>query len=150
MRYLKSIRCMKRYLSADNLTNLMWWVGGSYGVHWDSKGHIGAMMSMDKGAIVNVSRRHKLNVGSSTESELVSIADVLGVMIWCKYFTEAQGYMIDNNLLYQDNKLTILLANNGRMPAGKASRHIHHRFFLITDKIEKGDVSVKHRGTEEM
>ena len=107
-------------------------------------------MSMGKGAIVNVSRRHKLNAGSSTESELVSIADVLGVMIWCKYFMEAQGYTIDNNLLYQDNKSTILLAKNGRMSAGKASRHIHHRFFLITDKIEKGDVSVEHRGTKEM
>ena len=111
---------------------------------------LGAMMSMGKGAIVSVSRKHKLNVGSSTESELVSIADVLGVMMWCKYFMEAQGYTIDNNLLYQDNKSTILLAKNGRMSAGKASRHIHHRFFLITDKIEKGDVTVEHRGTKEM
>ena len=99
MRYLKSTRYMKRYLSADNLTNLMWWVDGSYGVHWDSKDHTGAMMSMGKGAIVNVSRRHKLNVGSSTESKLVSITDVLGIMIWCKYFMGAQGYTIDNNLL---------------------------------------------------
>ena len=89
MRYLKSTRYMKRYLSADNLTNLMWWVDGPYGVHWDSKGHTGAMMSMGKGAIVNVSRRHKLNVGSSTESQLVSIADILEVMIWCKYVMEA-------------------------------------------------------------
>ena len=56
------------------------------------------------------------------------------------------------NLLYQDNKSTILLAKNGRMLAGKGSRHrhIHHRFFLITDKIEKGDVTVEHRGTKEM
>ena len=73
MRYLESTRYMKRHLSADNLTNLMWWVDGSYGVHWDSKGHTGAMMSIGKGAIVNVSRRHKLNVGSSIESELVSM-----------------------------------------------------------------------------
>ena len=43
MRYLKSTRHMKRYLSADNLTNLIWWVDGSCGVHWDSKGHTGAM-----------------------------------------------------------------------------------------------------------
>ena len=91
-RYLHSTRYMKRHLSADNLTNLMWWVDGSYGVHWDSKGHTGALMTMGKGAIVNVSRRHKLNVGSSTESELVSIVDVLEVMIWCKYFMEVQGY----------------------------------------------------------
>ena len=39
------------------------------------------MMSIGRGAIVNVSRKHKLNVGSSTELESVSIADVLGVMI---------------------------------------------------------------------
>ena len=77
MRYLKSTLHMKRHLSADNLTNLMWWVDGSYGVHWDSKGHTGAMMSMGKGAIVNVSRNHKLNIGSSTESKLLSFAEVL-------------------------------------------------------------------------
>ena len=92
MKYLHSTRHMRRHLSAGNLTILLWWVDGSYGVHWDSKGHTGAMMSMGMGAIVNVSRRHKLNVESSTESESVSIADVLGVMIWCKYFMEAQGY----------------------------------------------------------
>ena len=108
----------------------MWWVDGSYSVHWDSKGHTGAILSMGKGAIINVSHKHKLNVASSTESELVSIADVLGVMMWCKYFLETQGYTVDNNILYQDNKSTILLAKNGRMSAGKASRHIHNRFFF--------------------
>ena len=35
-------------------------------------------------------------------------------------------------------------------PCTRASRHIHHRFFLVTDKIEKGEVSVEHRGTKEM
>ena len=73
------------------------------------------MMSMGKGAIVNIARKHKMNVGRSTESELVSIADVLGMIMWCKYFMEAQGYTIENNVLYQDNKSTILLAKNGRM-----------------------------------
>ena len=37
MLYLKGTLHMKRYLSADDLTNIMWWVDGSYGVHWDSK-----------------------------------------------------------------------------------------------------------------
>ena len=46
--------------------------------------------------------------------------------------------------------LHILSAKNGRMSAGKASRYIHDRFFLITDKIEKGDVCVEHRGSKEM
>ena len=29
------------------------------GVHWDSRGHTGAMMSMGKGAIVNIARKQK-------------------------------------------------------------------------------------------
>ena len=82
MLYLKRTLHMKINLSADNLTNIMWWVDGSYGDHWYSKGHTGAMMSMGCGEIVNISRKHKINVGTSTESEFVSIADFLGVMMW--------------------------------------------------------------------
>ena len=88
----------KRHMRADSLNTIRWWVDASYRVHWDCKGHTGAMMSMRKGAIVDVSRKHKLNTGSSTEAELVSIADVLGMMMWCKYFTKAQGYTIDLGL----------------------------------------------------
>ena len=76
-------------------------------------------MSMSKGALVNIAIKQKLNTGSSTEAELVSIADVLGMMMWCKYFIEAHGYAIENNILYQDNKSTILLSKNGRMSAEK-------------------------------
>ena len=36
------------------------------------------------------------------------------------------------------------------MSNGKASRHIHHRLFLIKDRIKKGGVSVEHHGTKEM
>ena len=42
------------------------------------------------------------------------------------------------------------MAKNGLISAGKASRYIHHRFFIITDKIEKGNVLVEHWGTKEM
>ena len=91
-----------------------------------------------------------MNTGSSSEAELVIIADVLGMMMWCKYFTEAQGYTIDNNVLYQDNKSTILLAKNGRISAGKNRKHIKNRFFLITDKVAQGDLKIEHMGTDSM
>ena len=93
------------------------------------------MMSMGKGAIVNLARKHKMNGGSSTKSELVSIADVLGMILWYKYFMEDQGYPMKNNVFYQNNKSTILLAKNGRISAGKNSKHIKNKFFLITDKV---------------
>ena len=56
--YLKGTLYMKRHMSADSLNTIRCWVDASYGVHWDCKGHTGAMMSMGKGAIDNVSRKH--------------------------------------------------------------------------------------------
>jgi hypothetical protein len=55
-------------------------------------------MSKGRGAIINVSRKHKLNVRSSTELELVSITYVLRMMMWSKYLTEAQDYRVKNNV----------------------------------------------------
>ena len=78
--YLKGTLYMKMYLTADNLSIIVWWVDGSFGVHWDLRGHTGAMMYMGKGAIVNSARKHKMSVVSSTESELVSIVNVLGMI----------------------------------------------------------------------
>ena len=97
--YPKDMLCMKRYLTAESISNIFWWVDGSFGVHWDSKGHTGAIISIGKGAIVNISRKHKMNLASSTESELVNIADVLGMIMWCKYFMEAQGHTIEKLLI---------------------------------------------------
>ena len=86
------------------------------------------MINMDRGALINISRKHSLHVGSSTESELVSVSDVLGVMMRSDRFHGITG-LYDQKLyiLYQDNKFTILLAKNGRMSAGKASKHIKNR-----------------------
>ena len=113
-------------------------------------GHNGAMMSMGKGDILNILRNHKMNVDISTESELVSITDVLGIIGWCRYFMEAQGYTIENKILYQDNKSTILLSKNGRMLAGKNSKHIKNRFLLITDKLAQSEIEIRRMGTKSM
>ena len=94
-------------------------------------------------------RKHKVSVASLTESELVSISNVLGMNLWYKDFMETQWYIIESNLLYQD-KSTILLAKNGRMLAGKNSKHIKNRFFLITDKVAQGDLLIQCMGTKNM
>ena len=60
---------------------------------------------------------------------------------------EVQDNTIKNKVLYQDNKSTILQAKNGQMLAGKASKHIKNRCFLITDKVAQEDPTVQHRGT---
>ena len=70
--------------------------------------------------------------------------------MWCKYFIEAQGYTIENNILYQDNKSTILLSKNRRMLDGKNSKHIKNRFFLVTDKVDQREIEIRHMVTKSM
>ena len=41
--------------------------------------------------------RHKLNVRSSTEAELIGIDDALTYIMWGLYFIEAQGYEVTHN-----------------------------------------------------
>ena len=36
------------------------------------------------------------------------------------------------------------------MSAGKNSKHIKNRFFLITDKVAQGDIENQHKGTYDM
>ena len=94
------------------------------------KSHTGGVMSLGKGAIYSCSTKQKLNTKSSTESELVGIDDVMPMILWMRYFLEAQGFVVNDNIVYQDNMSTMKLAENGRKSMGKRSRHINIRYFL--------------------
>ncbi len=141
---------MNLNLMVDNLNTLRWWIDAAYGVHWDSKGHMGMMMSFGKGAAMSILYRQKLNAQSSNEAELIGIDDALPYIMWGLYFIEAQGYEVDHNVLYQDNKSTILLAKNGWWSSSKHTKHINDRYFLVKDKIEGGELEIEHKGTGEM
>jgi hypothetical protein len=63
---------------------------------------------------------------------------------------EAQGYSIERNVLYQDNKSAILLETNGQRSAGKRSRHLNIRYFFMADQVEKGNVIIEYCPTASM
>jgi hypothetical protein len=66
-----------------------------------------------------------MNVRSSTEGELVAVDDAAAMILWTKQFLEAQGYNVDKNIIYQDNKSTILLETNGKKSLGKQTRALN-------------------------
>ena len=63
------------------------------------------MMPMGRGTPNSVSRKHKLKVASSMNEEHASIGHVLGLVMWCKYFMEAHGSTIENNLYIKITRL---------------------------------------------
>ena len=103
-----------------------------------------------KGFIVSHSGKQKLNTKSSTEGELVGTNDASTLILWTKLFMEAQGYEIVENILYQDNKSTILLLENGKRSSSKRTRALNIRYFFLTDQIEKGNLTVQYCPTTTM
>jgi hypothetical protein len=147
IRMLQFIRTTKDdflTLSAVSLHNVRWWVDASYAVHPDMKSHTGGALSLGRGVIYGTSKRQKLNTKSSTESELVGVDDVLPQILWTLYFLEAQGYKIRDNILYQDNKSSILLETNGRGSSGKRTRHINVRYFFVADRVKSKEIRIEH------
>ena len=60
--------------------------------------------------------------------------DATTMMLLTKLFMEEQGYKIEENILYQDNKSAILLEKNGRNIMGKQSRALNVRYFSFLIK----------------
>jgi hypothetical protein len=50
---------------------------------------------------------------------------------------KTQGYGIKDNILFQDNKSSILLEKNGKASSSKHTKHINIRYFFITDRVSK-------------
>ena len=150
LKYLNGTRNDKLILSADDLHVIKHWADAAFAVHPDFRSHTGGATSYGTGIPISQSRKQKLNTRSSTEAELVGADDMMSMVLWTKLFMEAQGYEITKNILYQDNKSTILLENNGKRSSSKRTRAINIRYFFVTDQIEKGNVQVEYCPTGDM
>ena len=80
---------------------------------------------------------------------MVAIDDSMGQILWTRHFLAAEGEHKPTTI-YQDNKSTILLAENGRTSSSKRTRHLNVRYFFVTDKIKKGEVKIAHSPTQDM
>ena len=150
MRYIRGTKDLPLTLSANGDGVLRWMIDGSHGVHPNLRGHTGGGLTMGRGYPIAQSGKQKLNTRSSTESELVGVDDLMPEVLWSRLFLEGQGYGVKDNLIYQDNQAAILLEKNGKSSSGKRTKHINARYFFVTDRIAKGDITVKWCPTEDM
>ena len=127
-----------------------WFIDASFAVHPDFKSHSGSVMTLGTGAIQAASKKQQLNTRSSTESEVVGVDDMITQVLWTKLFLLDQGYEVEKNIIYQDNKSSILLETNGRRSAGKRSRAMNVRYYFVADQVAKGNVEVAYCPTGDM
>jgi hypothetical protein len=73
---------LKAKMSTDQLKfTVHWYVDWSHQIHEDCKGQMGSLVTFRKGGIASSSNKMKCNTKSSTETELVSLADKLGNIV---------------------------------------------------------------------
>ena len=94
-------------------------------------------MTLGKGSTYTASCKQKLNTKCSIEAELVTVDGAMGQVLWTRHFLATQGHPVPTTTIYQDNKSTILLAENGKSSSSKRTHHINVCYFFIEDKIKK-------------
>ena len=99
---------------------------------------------MGHGTVTTKSIKQKLNAKNSTETEVIGLSDILPYNIWFCNFMKHQGYIIKENILYQENQSAIRMKKNGRNSCNGRSRHISIRYFFVKDRVNKGEVSIKY------
>jgi len=150
MKYIRGTRTLPLILSANGSGLLKWWIDASFAVHPNMRGHSGGGLSLGRGFPIVGSTKQKLNTRSSTETEIVGVDDFMPAVCWSRYFMAAQGYAVKDNIVYQDNLSSILLEKNGRASSSKRTKHINVRYFFITDRARKGEVTLKWCPTGDM
>ena len=116
--------------------NPCWWVDSSYAVHPDMKIHAGIFMTIGKGGSYTSSCKQKLNTKSSMEAELVAIDGAMDQILWTRNFLAAQGILVPHTTIYQYNKITILLSENGKASSSKRTKHLDVGYYFVTDRIK--------------
>jgi hypothetical protein len=66
-------------------------------------------------------------------------------MLWTLYFLEAQGYKINGNVLYQDNKSSIL-AGDQRTWIQRKTNQAHERsvFLYVADRVKSKEIRTEY------
>ena len=66
------------------------------------------------------------------------------MVLWTCLFMEAQGYEVKDNILYQDKKSAILMSNNTKSSSGKRTKQINVRYFFVTDRLARKEISMEY------
>jgi len=114
MQYLQGTRDLT--LTIEPSDHPSWWLDSSYAVHPYMRSNCGIFMTLGIGGTYLTSSKQKLNTKSSAEAELVAIDNSMAQVLWTRNFLAAQVQYIPTTTIYQDNKSTISLAENGKCP----------------------------------
>ena len=147
--YLWTTKFIPSIIMNDRKETIIY-IDGAHAVHTNCKGHSGLLVTQEKGATINVSKKLGLVTNSSTETEIVTTGKRLPKCTWFRHFRIEHGEPVRGYVLMQDNRNCMLLQKNGQFSVGKGSKHIHIRYFFATYKFDKWELKLIYCPTGKM
>jgi hypothetical protein len=154
LKYLSKTTDQKFTLRPDNIEDLTVYADASYGTHNNHKSHTGFLIKLGTQNAISApihfrSSKQKLTATSSTEAEIIALAEAVKSTIWIRNLLIELGYKIRPTRVLQDNKSTITVSNNGKFNS-KKTKHIGVRYQFIKDEIDNSTVILDYCPTKLM
>jgi hypothetical protein len=130
---------------------LTYWVDAAYGLHHDTRGHGGIMVTFGyaNAPVFAKSSKLKLHTRSSTETELVTLDEGFMHLLWFRQVIEFMGYKQHPAIMYQDNKSTIIVCESGHSKNGKL-KHMAIRYYFIHGQLERNIAALRYCKSSDM
>ena len=152
MRYLKRTKdYMLTYRRSDQLEIIGYSDSDYAGCQDSRKSTSGYIYLLVGGAISWKSVKQTLVASSTMEAEFVACYEASNHGIWLRNFVTGLRILkgIERPLrLYCDNKSAVLYSNNNR--SSSKSKHIDIKFLVVKERVQSGQIYIKHIGTNSM
>jgi hypothetical protein len=121
------------------------YVDAGHGTHAeDGTSRTGIIVTLAGGAVCWRSNRQSLVTLSSTEAELVGLAEGSNYVLWLRnIMRDLQLAVTKPTVVYQDNESTIKLIFNEKTKQQR-TRHMNCKYFAIRERIRQGEIELRH------
>ena len=150
--YLNGTKELGLVLGGDinNEIKLFGYADAAFACHPENmRSHTGLLLSVGRGCVIIKSRSQKSVTTSSAESELVALSDLTSMTIHSLNFLKSLNVNLQQAEIFQDNKSTISMANNGKSNSDR-TKHIKIKYFFIKQYIDSKEVKVTYCPTLNM
>ena len=152
MRYLKRTKdYMLTYHKSDQLEIIGYSDSDYAGCQDSRRSTSGYIFLLAGGAISWKSAKQTLITSSTMEAEFVACYEASNQGIWLRNFVTWLRILgsIERPLkLYCDNRSDVLYSNNNR--SSSKSKHIDIKFLVVKERVQSGQISIEHIGTNSM
>jgi hypothetical protein len=146
--YLMATISRARIIDSSEFKRLQVYVDAAFSAHLDGKSQTGCIVYAGNTPTDVITRKQKCATRDSTEAELVGLADMLLEIEWHQEWWMSQGYDLKTPIVYQDNKSTITLVENGQ---GKfRNKHLRALQGVVHETMNSKEIEVKYVRTDEM